>query len=300
MNLQVRITYRCLHLVQNYVHFVLASQPTTKKRENTARIQGREPHWTGPAIGTTFSCDGNQPRLIEKLSKINTHPQDTGAVARAFQETFQQVAPEKPEHELTTLVLLSGGIDSVAVLANMLMRTEHRVHAHHVELANRDNRVRAENDAVADVIDYCWNNFRDFEYSSSVNEFRVTPKGYDLIVALVHGAMVCLASKRRPDYLMTGHFNTTRGRAVYGTRMLSNCFTNPKNAPLWLRPLDALTDRAHAKVDIYRSVPPDLAALSWSCRTPVISKHGGFAPCGKCYACKALNTARERAAAKES
>lgn len=229
------------------------------------------------------------------LNEICTHPQDTGAVALAFEKTFDLVNSDKPENELTTLVLLSGGIDSVAVLANLLMRTEHRVHAHHVELANRENRVRAENDAVADVIDYCWNHFRDFEYSSSVNEFRVTPKGYDLIVALFHGAMVCLASKPRPDYVMTGHFNTSRGRAVFGTRMLTSCFASPKAAPLWLRPLDALTERKQAKLDIYRSVPPELAELSWSCRTPVISKQGGFAPCGECYACKALNAARERA-----
>jgi len=227
-------------------------------------------------------------------------PQDTkdsNLVATAVRTTLAGVGDVRPESKLTALVLLSGGIDSVAVLANVLVHSQLHVHAHHVELANRENRARAENDAVADVIDYCWTHFRDFEYSSSVNEFRVTPKGYDLIVTLFHAAMVCLAANPRPDFVMTGHFHTSRARAVFGTRMLNSCFGFARNAPLWLRPLDAMTDSKQIKTDIYRSVPRELAELSWSCRTPVVSKDG-FSPCGECYACKAFDAARTQAASQ--
>lgn len=215
-------------------------------------------------------------------------------VAEALKATLAQQSLDKPEAETTTLVLLSGGIDSVAVLANLLAETDHRVHAHHVELANRENRDQAENDAVADVIDFCWGRYRDFEYSSSVSEFRITPKGYDLIVTLFHAAMVCLASQPRPDFVMTGHYLTSRTRAVYGERMLNSCFIPANRAPRWLRPLDALPDERSVKIDIYRSVPQELAELSWSCRTPV--RDGDrFVPCGRCYACKNLAAARAAA-----
>jgi len=212
-------------------------------------------------------------------------------VAEALKTTLAAVETKKTGSKITTLVLLSGGIDSVAVLANLLVRTDHRVHVHHIELDNRDNRVSADNDAVADVVDYCWKNFRDFEYSSSKNEFRVTPVGYDLIVTMFHAAMVCLSLRPKPDYVMTGHFLTSRARAILGTRILNSCFGSAENAPHWLRPLDALPDKKSTKIHIYQSVPRALAELSWSCRTPRITEHG-FEPCGHCYACKNLDAAR--------
>lgn len=228
------------------------------------------------------------------MNHANSNPPAGRAVADALRTTLAAQNVDKPEQDICTLVLLSGGIDSVAVLANVLSETRHRVHAHHIELANRENRDRAENDAVADIVDFCWSHYRDFEYSSSKSEFRVAPRGYDLIVTMFHAGMVCLASRVRPTYVMTGHFHTSRLRAAYGDRMLGSCFATVPTAPRWVRPLDALPDRKTTKIDIYRSVPPELADLSWSCRTPVPTDTG-FVPCGKCYACKNLEAARSAA-----
>ena len=75
------------------------------------------------------------------------------AVADALRAT-QQAAAGDTGPQYKTLVMLSGGIDSVAVLANVRQETEHEVHAHHIELSNRENRQMAENDAVANVVDY--------------------------------------------------------------------------------------------------------------------------------------------------
>ncbi len=230
---------------------------------------------------------------MNDIAAIPEWPQNR-AVATALESTLAAVGIDKPEEETTTLVLLSGGIDSVAVLANVLEHTAHRVHAHHVELANRDERVQAENDAVAEVVDYCWRRYRDFSFSTSGSEFRITPKGYDLIITMFHAALVCLGARRRTDFVMTGHFRTSKLRALYGQQMLDSCFVNPRMRPRWLRPLDLLPDPATAKVDIYRSVPPDLAELGWSCRHPV-AVEGGFEPCGSCYACRNLEAARGKA-----
>lgn len=190
-----------------------------------------------------------------------------------------------------TLVMLSGGIDSVSVLANVLEHTAHEVHAHHVELSNRENRQLAENDAVADVVDYCWRHYRDFSYSTSRSEFRMSTRGYDLIIAMFHAALVCISSGRNVSFVMTGHYQTSQSRARYGQQMLDSCFLAESQRPRWIRPFDGLPAVGNVKADIYRSVPPALAELGWSCRTP-IAADDGFRPCGTCYACRNLEEAR--------
>jgi 7-cyano-7-deazaguanine synthase in queuosine biosynthesis len=212
-------------------------------------------------------------------------------VVEALAKTLEVNKVDKPEYESRSLVMLSGGIDSVAVLATLLTETEHQVHAHHIELSNRDNRQQAENDAVADVVDYCWQHYRDFSFSTSKSEFKITQRGYDLIFTMFHAALVSISSVPGYDFVMTGHFQTSKLRAMYGQQMLDSCFLRDSAKPRWIRPLDALTDEKHIKIDIYRSVPDELAALSWSCRKPV-ETDGELVPCGCCYACRNLDVAR--------
>ena len=212
------------------------------------------------------------------------------AVADALRSTLEDVGGG-PGKEYKTLVLLSGGIDSVAVLANVLCETEHEVHAHHIELANRENRQQAENDAVSDVVDYCWRNFRDFSFSTSKSEFRISTRGYDLVIAMFHAALVSISSGRNVDFVMTGHFRTSDVRKEYGQQMLDSCFLKDSTKPRWIRPLDALPDEGNIKATIYNSVPLTLAELGWSCRTPVPTPEG-LRPCGACYACRNLEQAK--------
>ena len=220
-----------------------------------------------------------------------SHNQTDQSVARAIVETLDRHEAGKPESDTRTVIMLSGGIDSVALLANLLCETEHQVYVHHVEMANRENRSRAENDAVADVIDYCSRHYRPFSFSSSKSEFRLTPRGYDLIITLMHAALVCLSLEKQVDFVMTGHFHTRDFRSRYGDGILRGCFISEDVAPKWLRPLDAMTDSHDTKKAIYRSVPHELAALGWSCRKPV-RKDDLFVPCGVCYACRNLEQAR--------
>jgi hypothetical protein len=227
--------------------------------------------------------------MTEPLSRPNWP--DNRSVAEALEKTLVSNKIDKPENETRTLVMLSGGIDSVAVLANLLTETEHVVHAHHIELGNRDNRQQAENDAVADVIDYCWEHYRDFSFSSSKSDFRIVPRGYDLIFTMFHAALVSISSAPGVDFVMTGHFQTKKIRASYGQQMLDSCFLRESARPRWIRPLDALPHEKHVKIDIYRSVPDELATLSWSCRKPA-TIDGELRPCGRCYACINLDIAR--------
>jgi 7-cyano-7-deazaguanine synthase in queuosine biosynthesis len=212
------------------------------------------------------------------------------AVADALRSTLEGVGGG-PGNGYKTLVMLSGGIDSIAVLANVLSETEHEVHAHHIELSNRENRQLAENDAVSDVVDYCWRHLRDFSFSTSKSEFRISTRGYDLVIAMFHAALVCIASGRNVDFVMTGHYRTSDIRKQYGQQMLDSCFLKDSRKPRWIRPLDALPEDGNIKAAIYNSVSVTLAELGWSCRTPVPTVEG-FRPCGSCYACRNLEKAR--------
>lgn len=49
--------------------------------------------------------------------------------------------------------MYSGGLDSVALLANVLAETNHHVHVHHIELSNREGRAEVENQAVATTLE---------------------------------------------------------------------------------------------------------------------------------------------------
>ena len=216
---------------------------------------------------------------------------DNRAVADALASTLESIEIDRSENKPKTLVMLSGGIDSVAVLVNLLTETDHIVHAHHIELGNRDNRQQAENDAVADVVDFCWQHYRDFSFSTSKSDFKLTQRGYDLIFTMFHAGLVSISSAPGYDFVMTGHFQTKKIRAGYGQQMLDSCFLRESARPSWVRPLDALPHEKHVKIDIYRSVPDELAALSWSCRKPVTIE-GELTPCGRCYACINLDVAR--------
>ena len=69
--------------------------------------------------------------------------------------------------------MYSGGLDSVALLANVLAETDRQVHVHHIDIVNRDGRSAVENIAVEKTLDYIRREYRDFDYSSSRNEFNI-------------------------------------------------------------------------------------------------------------------------------
>ena len=71
----------------------------------------------------------------------------------------------------TVLVMLSGGLDSVAVLHLMLtdpVYANYAIHAHHMNLENVENRSLAENIAVRNILHYFkTHGYRPFTYTES-------------------------------------------------------------------------------------------------------------------------------------
>ena len=80
-------------------------------------------------------------------------------------------------YEPSSVVMISGGIDSVAVLKRLLEETDEKIYAHHVHIKNNEGmhnikRYKAEALALRKIVPYMKKNFRDFHYSESTIDVR--------------------------------------------------------------------------------------------------------------------------------
>lgn len=180
--------------------------------------------------------------------------------------------------------MITGGLDSVALLINLLEHTDCNVHAHHIDLHNFERRGDAESDALAKVLPYCWANHRPFEYTSSKYVFNIGTCGYDITLAMFTAARLHAVLPGKIDYVITGHRHPdtsleqfTEANAVYQAAL-----TNCAYRPAWLKPLSGVDKEA-----TFNAVPCEVAQMCWSCRKPVYDGND-YQPCGECHACRSL------------
>jgi len=202
-------------------------------------------------------------------------------VASALHRALDRAFPAQAGRTLSGLLMLSGGLDSVALLANLLQETEQRLYVHHLEIQNFENRQRAENAALEQVLAYCRAHYRDFSYSTSQSEFLLgRGGGFDLTLVLFTAARVHTALGQVVDVIYTGHVSPTRAEIVEGSAVFNACYINKRHKPSWMWPLAHLR-----KADIYAAIPRELAEMTWSCRRPIY-REGDYLPCGACHACR--------------
>ena len=141
---------------------------------------------------------------------------------------IRQKAPTPRGERPRTLLMLSGGLDSVALLVNLLQETDDEIHAHHIELHNFENRGRAETDAIFRILPYCWEHYRRFDYSSSKCVFQLGWSGLDITLAMFFAARVRLAMRGPFDYVITGHRQpeTDLEQFTEATAVYQACFVN--------------------------------------------------------------------------
>ena len=72
---------------------------------------------------------------------------------------------------MTTLVMFSGGLDSTAMLVKLLTEGAEELRVHHIRMANREGRDRAESRAVESILTYVRARHRAFRYSESALDF---------------------------------------------------------------------------------------------------------------------------------
>ena len=183
---------------------------------------------------------------------------------------------------VNSLVMLSGGLDSVALLVNLLEHTNHRIHAHHVEIANSERRVHAENQALEGVLAFLRRDYRKFTYSTSKCELMLgTGGGTDMTLTMFMAARVTIATGCTTELVWTGHYSQTATQEIAeSSAVFAACFANIRYKPVWMMPF-----RHCLKLDVYGSIPRELADMTWSCRTPLFENQR-FSECGQCHACE--------------
>ncbi|MEM7652201.1 MAG: hypothetical protein AAF220_03375 [Pseudomonadota bacterium] len=197
----------------------------------------------------------------------------------------QVVRPPPEERQKITLMMLSGGFDSVYFLYKLLTETEDYIFAHHINLVNPEGRHREEQKACRAIVDWLRANVRQFEYGETTIMHEGLPVfGYDMVSVGFEAGVI--------SHSIFGSFGRMPDRWIVGTCteegsnperwvhvencVAANCF--PQKPP----PFDSLP--IVTKAEEIAALPPELRNLVWYCRRPV--RDGDISrPCGKCTTC---------------
>lgn len=186
----------------------------------------------------------------------------------------------------------SGGIDSTAVLWYVLHNPDiyGKIHAHHVHMQNIEGRWQVEALAVSAIYEYLHEHL-PVEFITSESTINVPSfKGHFLYDTEVTGFIGGYMTSRDTSItkMVFGVTNTdlsrnTTSAAIARGKAAHNAFhldEEDHSASVKEYPLQHLT-----KQQIYDTLPPELARLTWSCRTPRFS-NGAFIECGVCKTCR--------------
>ena len=201
----------------------------------------------------------------------------------------------------TVLVSWSGGIDSTSCLWQLL-RDGVCVLAHHVELRSPDGRWRAEGPAVEAQrawfaahgmpIEYFKRTGFDYgdvaKYTRDINITAFTAgfilSGYPSVTAAVISSSADDARRQESDAGI-------QARRKQLTEIMAG------------RSLEWLTPNLHkSKREVMAEMPPDLLALCWYCRKPLVEQgkcKSRFVRCGHCRTCREV-IAAESALARQA
>lgn len=202
-----------------------------------------------------------------------------------------------------TLVMLSGGVDSAYALAKVLRESDDLVIAHHVHLVNREGRHRLEAEACANIVEYCRSHYREFKYTESlVNRQKFRAFGIDVITAAFEAGIVVQSYFADTGVLID---RWTVGINAEDVADFDPDDTASHRTPAMLKAFEA-NCHPHAppqffslplkpKRDLVAYLGPELAAMCWTCRRPVMDSDGNAVECGQCHTCKIMQTVREAA-----
>lgn len=198
----------------------------------------------------------------------------------------RKLNPDNPK--IKTMIMYSGGADSLSLAKNVLECTNHKIFLHHVVLKNFEERDQFQLNVLDKQLNFL-KKFGEFEFIQSSTEMKIKSGRYkyiglDLTTSLFMGARSCLALKNQISAIYTGHLRATSAPELFeGISVLNALFTNKRNKPNWILPL-RLLDQKSAKLEIYKSIGQDGLSLTVSCRKPSKSNET-FTSCGKCHAC---------------
>lgn len=207
-------------------------------------------------------------------------------------DTGKLSTPKMREHR-STLVMLSGGIDSVYVLAKLLRETDDIVIAHHIHLVNDEGRFKVEAERCRKIVDWCQKNYRKFGYSeSAIDQRGLFSMGYDIITTAYEAGIVNSSFYEKYnmpiDRWITGWCEEEKTDPARQPHIGAMCGASSYPAPApgyFYFPVIR-------KVDQMRYLPKELLDLCWTCRRPVWNEDGSFDECGECMTCELMGEVR--------
>lgn len=180
------------------------------------------------------------------------------------------------------LLMFSGGLDSTGVFYKLIKEKE-KLHVHHMNLINKENRCEAEKIAVKRICEYM-KNIGEFDYSESTHEMPTINKSfaYDSDLYNLVAGSICSCNPKIKFVALgltkSDLSSSVSNRITRGNKIFESFNTNAKKTY-------PLVDKT--KKEIYDNLPKELINLTWSCRTPIYNN--GIHKCGKCKSCKEFN-----------
>ena len=191
---------------------------------------------------------------------------------------------------MTTLVMFSGGLDSTAMLVELLTHSEEALRVHHIRMANREERAEAEQAAVERIVAWCASRYRPFRYSESALDFReleAIPIDYVCIAFVACQVAIDTPGCDRVAVAALACDTDIENRSARQRRVFETLYECYRARKLGEPRVEWLYPVYHAsKRELADSLPSDLVALTWSCRRPV-REAGQSRACGVCKACLA-------------
>jgi 7-cyano-7-deazaguanine synthase in queuosine biosynthesis len=187
--------------------------------------------------------------------------------------------------------MFSGGIDSTAMLVQLLAKTTGELRVHHIHMANREGRDAAERRAVDAILAYCGRRYRPFRYSESGLDFRALeaiPIDYLSIAFVACQVAIDTPGCTRIAVGSLAADTDIENRSARQRRVFDEMYACYRARKLgeprveWIYPVFDLPKSA-----LVAALPPELLDLTWSCRRPA---EGGQV-CGACKACRAREKA---------
>lgn len=203
----------------------------------------------------------------------------------------------------TILCMFSGGVDSAGALHKLMTDDaylDNDLIIHHILLQNRENRAKAEIEAVRKILKYYQDNHADrpFTYTQSLfsTEGFAPLRGrrfpFDMDVCAFTAANIAVIRKdirfiamgRTKTDIETSTNSDFQDRMARAQKVFQAVYSLETEAlPEYIFPVANMV-----KEEIWNYLPKPIREASWYCRTPIYQDNGPAVPCNKCSTCKTM------------
>jgi 7-cyano-7-deazaguanine synthase in queuosine biosynthesis len=205
-----------------------------------------------------------------------------------------------------TIAMVSGGLDSVAMLYKLLKNSKDDIIVHRINLLNSENRNTVESYCANKCFDYLRMHEKSFKTTTSTLDLSsFLNYGYDVIhVMYIAGILYknycyqyedikIACGKTRVDLESYSADSAHYAKVVGWTSQVSHlalnlsCSQTKDNSEIYKFPSIIYPVAQKTKKELKDSIPQELFDLTWSCRQPNY-RGSTVSNCGRCISCKDL------------